>query len=135
MKRTIQRHCTSCSMCAKTQHQSTTDPEGALQNTPTTNGIHPNGLDRRIPAHLQQRKQVCTHSSMHADWIYFLHSDKIQESRGCYESINRQDMLCISTFKKTNFGQMCSREYGQSTEHHPSSHPSVMEEWKASTNS
>ena len=75
-------------MC-KAQHKSQANPKGTLQGTTTTNGIHCHGLDWRIPPHLKQRKQVCTHGSMHADRIYFLHPNKIQESGGCNESIHR----------------------------------------------
>ena len=48
----------------------------------------------------KQRKQVCTHSGMHADRIYLLHPNKIQESRGCNESIHRQHMLLDSESQK-----------------------------------
>ena len=74
-------------MC-KTQYKSATDPEGTLQSTPTTNGIHHHGLNRFSPP-FKQRKKMCTHGSVHADRIHFLHPNKIQESRGCNESIHR----------------------------------------------
>ena len=91
MKKTIQRHCNTCSTCmCKAQHKSPANPKGTLQGATITNGIHCHGLDWRIlPPPLKQRKQVCTHSCMYADRIYFLHPDKIQESRGCHESIDR----------------------------------------------
>ena len=89
MKKMIQRHCNACSTSAKAQHKSPANSGGTLQGTTTTNGIHCHGLDWRIPPPLKQRKQVCTHSSMHANRVYFLHPNKIQESRGCNESIHR----------------------------------------------
>ena len=90
----------------KTQHKGTTNPKGTFQGTPIANGIHCHGLNRRDLSPLKQRKQVCTYGSMHADGIYFLHSDKIQESRGCHEIIHRQHMLCIWTFKEDSDRQL-----------------------------
>ena len=75
MKKTTQRHCNTCSMCAK-------------------HNIKVQQIQKehfKVPPQppLKQRKQVCTHSGMYADRIYCLHPNKIQESRGCNESIHR----------------------------------------------
>ena len=89
MKKTIQRHCNACSTCAKHNIKVQQIQKEHFKVPPQPMEFHYHGFDWRIPPPFKQRKQVCTHGSMHADRIYFLHPNKIQESGGCNESIHR----------------------------------------------
>ena len=90
MKKTIQRHCNACSMCAKHDIKVQQIQKEHFKVPPQPmEFIAMDLIGEFHPPPLKQRKQVCTHSGMHADRIYFLHPNKIQESRGCNESIHR----------------------------------------------
>ena len=70
----------------KTQHQNTTAEKRTFLIIPATNGIHSNGLNRRIPSSIQQGQQIRTNSSMHAYRIHFLNLTEIQMFRRCNKS-------------------------------------------------
>ena len=89
MKRTIQRHCTACRMCAKHNIKVQQIQKEHFKVPPQPMEFIAMDLIGEFHAPFQQRKQVGTHGSMHANWIYFLRPDKIQESRGCYECLHR----------------------------------------------
>ena len=76
MKKTIQRHCNACITCAKHNIKVQQIQNKHFKVPPQ-------------PMEFIAMKQVCTHGSMHADRIYFLHPNKIQKSRGCNESIHK----------------------------------------------
>ena len=101
MKRTIQRDCTTCSMCAKHNIKAQQIQKEHFKVPPQTMEFIAMDLrENSTPPPLKQREQVCTYSSVHNYRIYFLHPNKIQESRGCNESIHRQHMLCVWTIKE-----------------------------------
>ena len=54
MKKSIYQHCSKMPSLRKTQHKNTTTKKRAFFITPTTNGIHSNGPNRRIPPSIQQ---------------------------------------------------------------------------------
>ena len=89
MKKTIQRHCNECRTCAKHNIKVQQIQKEHFKVPPQPMEFIAMDLIGEFHPPLKQRKQVCTHSSMHADRIYFLHPNKIQESRGCNESIHR----------------------------------------------
>ena len=89
MKKTIQRHCNACSTCAKHNIKVQQIQKEHFKVPPQPMEFIAMDLIGEFHPPLKQRKQVCTHSGMHADRIYFLHPIKIQESRGCNESIHR----------------------------------------------
>ena len=89
MKKTIQRHCNACSMCAKHKIKVQQIQKEHFKVPPQPMEFIAMNLIGEFHPPLKQRKQVCTHSGMHVDMIYFLHPNKIQESRGCNESIHR----------------------------------------------
>ena len=61
----------------KPQYQNTTAKKRTFLITPTTNGIHSNGFNRRIPPSIQQGQQIRTNSSMHAYRIHILHPTEV----------------------------------------------------------
>ena len=63
------------------QHQNSTAEKRIFLITTSTNGIHSNGPNRRIPPSIQQRQQICFYCSVHAHWIHILHPIKKQMSR------------------------------------------------------
>ena len=89
MKKTIQRHCNTCITCAKHNIKVQQIQKEHFKVPPQPMEFIAMDLIGEFNPLLKQRKQVCTHGSMHADRIYFLHPNKIQESRGCNESIHR----------------------------------------------
>ena len=84
----------------KTQHQNSAAEKQTLLITTTTNGIHSNGPNRRIPPSFQQRQQMHLNRSMHAHRIHILHSTEKQMHRRCDKSIHRPHMLYYWTIKK-----------------------------------
>ena len=89
MKKTIQRHCNACSTCAKHNIKVQQIQKEHFKVPPQPmEFIAMDLIGEFHPTPPKQRKQVCIHRSMHADRIYYLHPDKIQESRGHYESIH-----------------------------------------------
>ena len=126
-------------MC-KIQHKGPADSKGTFKGTTTTNGIHCHGLDWRISPPFKQRKQVCTHGSMHANRIYFVHPNKIKKAEDVMKAYT--DNICcvfrpskkILTDNGTEFkNKLCSKECAQNIGPHPSTHPNVMEGLKAFT--
>ena len=89
MKKTIQRHCNTCSTCAKHNIKIQQIQKEHFKVPPQPMEFIAMDLIGEFNPPLKQRKQACTHSCVHADRIYFLHPNKIQESRGCNESIHR----------------------------------------------
>ena len=89
MKKTIQRHCNACSTCAKHNIKVQQIQKEHFKVPPQPMEFIAMDLIGEFHPPLKQRKQVCTHDCVHADGIYFLHPNKIQESRGCNESIHR----------------------------------------------
>ena len=89
----------------KTQHKNTTTKKRTFFITPTTNGIHSNGPNRRIPPSIQQGQQICSDSSLHAYRIHILYTTKIQTSGRCNKSLHQPHMLHIRTIKENINGQ------------------------------
>ena len=89
MKKTIQRHCNACSTCATHNIKVQQIQKEHFKVPPQPMEFIAMDLIGEFHPPLKQRKQVRTHSSMYAKRIYFLHPNKIQERRGCNESIHR----------------------------------------------
>ena len=89
MKKAIQRHCNTCSMWAKHNIKVQQIQKEHFKVPPQPMEFIAMDLIGEFQPPLKQRKHICTHRNMHADRIYFLHPNKIQESRGCNESIHR----------------------------------------------
>ena len=105
MQRTIQRHCTACSTCARHNIKVQQIQKEHFKVPPQPMEFIAMHLIGEFHPPLQQGKQVRAYSSMYAHQFYILHPNKIQESRGCNESIHKQHMLCILTIKENTHRQ------------------------------
>ena len=102
IKKSIQRHCNACSTCAKHNIKVQQIEKEHFKVPPQPMEFIAMDLIGEFHPPLKQREQVCTHGSMNANRIYFLHPKKIKESRGCNESIHRKHLLCVWTIKENS---------------------------------
>ena len=143
MKKTIQRHCNTCSTCAKhnikvqqiqKEHFKVPPQPMEFITMDLIGEFHPTSSKGNrytlTAVYMLTGFTFCIPiKSKKAEDVMKAHTDNIC----CVFRPSKKILTDNGTEFKINCGQRCSKECAQNTEHRPSTHPSVMEESKVFT--